>query len=103
MQKILLCLGVLLACVQGTVKTPALPADQNAKQVLRIWKNPDANQWRRSKWFNRYTDTGTPAWVVISVGDYACVLENGVVDEPNRLDWFACPVAWRNPTANYED
>ena len=98
MKKVLLFLGLTLACAQGSVKTPALPADENAKQVARIWKMPDAGQWRKSKWFQVYTDGVTPAWVVISVGDYACVLENGVVDEPNRLDWFVCPTAWRRPS-----
>lgn len=97
MRKVLLLSLVILACTYGTVQAPARPADQNAKQVDRIWKNPHPDQWRRSKWFEFYKDASIPAWVIISVGGYACVLETSVVDEPRRLDWFVCPTEWRHP------
>ena len=95
--KVLIWILVLAACARGVISPPVTPTTKNAKQVDRIWKNPYPDQWRRSKWFEFYKDATTPAWVIISVGDYACVLETSVVDEPRRLDWFVCPTEWRHP------
>jgi hypothetical protein len=96
--EVLLLAAVLLfciACATGAMPAPARAGDKDVKLVDVLWFSPRADQWRASGWYRAFTDMATPSRVVISADQYACVMGDMEVVDPDPGSYYHCQTAWR--------
>lgn len=85
---------LVLSCSRGMVITPPRATDVNTQLVREVWHSP-GYLWARSKWYRAEEDLTTPARVVISTQDQACIMDNNV-NEPLPQEYYTCPTGkWR--------
>jgi hypothetical protein len=91
-----LLLLVLAACATGTPQPAPRLGEQDVMVVEYVVEPVRPVWWHASKWYDQFTDTGTPYRVVVS-GEWACPQDTGTVDDPKPGQAFRCPGGWRHP------
>jgi hypothetical protein len=91
-----LLVALLTACAHGGgfIPEPAQPGDANAKSVRDLVPYASDYHWQRSPYY-RPLDLGWPWYVILANDGTACPLFKNIVFLPNRNDYFACPISWR--------
>lgn len=87
----------LAQCVHGPVAQRPRAGDFNTQLTQVVWY-PNGMTWRSSAWYRAEDDLATPARVVISKGNQACIMDNSVT-EPREGEYYTCPGKWRYPRA----
>lgn len=90
------CLVIALGCARGALIPPARATDPGARSVQGMWY-PRLGQWQRSKWYRALQDVTNPFRVLISVDNYACIMD-GIIDDPLPNTYYVCASGWRYPS-----
>lgn len=86
-------LVTLVQCAHGVITPRPRAGDLNTQLTQAVWY-PNPITWRSSPWFRE--DLITPARVVISKSNQACIMDNNV-NEPREGEYYTCPGKWRYP------
>lgn len=85
----------LVQCTHGPLAQRPRAGDVNTQLTQTVWY-PNPVTWHNSPWFRPESDLTTPARVVISKSNQACIMDNNV-NEPREGEYYTCPGKWRYP------